>query len=209
MQMQQPLMLDFVFAGQVREIVVVGEVLVEFEKLRSGVDDLIRVDAGHRAADDVASVVAACATRRHTDRGEFTENAGEILDAQPVILDGLAGGDVAEPVAEAVGDALQEAGADGGELAAGDLRAHHEEARFLRLLPIDAIPFHAVEVAGVDGLEAGLRIAINVVDDVEPVLLQLGALLWCERDEALLDGGKIRRDIGHRIGKKVAANLWG
>ena len=78
---------------------------------------------------------------------------------------------------------------------------HHEIAAVLRLLPIDAVPLHPVEIVRLDRGEAGLRVAVNVVDDVEAVLIQLHLLLRSERDETLFDGGEVGRDFGHG-GKK-------
>src|SRR5581483_8330290 len=161
-----------------------------------------------RAADDIAGDIAAGAAGAEADALELGENGGDVLDAQPVELDGHAGGDVGETVTETLGDFADLGRLDGVELAAGDAQAHHEKARILRLLPVDAVPLHAVEIAGIDRGEARLRVAIDVVDDVEAVFIQLHLLLRGEGDEALLDGGVVGLDIDHRV-KRRGANLGG
>ena len=193
---------DFVFAREVGKVAVVFERGIDLLKLRGRVEDFIRVEPGDGAADDVPRDVAAGAAGAETDALEFGKNRRDFFDAQPVVLDGHARGDVAEAVAEAVAQLRDLERLRGGELAAGDAEAHHEVATFLGLLPIDAVPFHPIEVVRIDRSEARFRVAIDVVDDIEPVLIELHLFLRSDGDEALLDGGVVRLDVDHGLGKK-------
>jgi len=76
----------------------------------------------------------------------------------------------------------------------------------LGLLPVDAVPLETLEIVIRDGGEAALRVAIDVVDDVERVLLLLELLLRGEGDEALLDGGEIGMDLDHWLKGKEYQN---
>ena len=70
-----------------------------------------------------------------------------------------------EAVGELVGELRDDARLRGVELAAGDLRAQHEVAGVLRLLAIDAVPLEPLEILVGDRGEAGLRVAVDIVDD--------------------------------------------
>ncbi len=161
---------NLVLAGQIGKFAIIGHVPADLAQLRRGIDDLVLVDAGHGAADDVARVVAARAGGGDADRIQPLEDLGEILDPQPVKLERLPRGDVAEAVAEVLRDAAQGRELRGVELSAGNLGAQHEVAAVLRALAIDAVPFEAVEVVLRDRLEADPGIAVDVVNDVETVL---------------------------------------
>ena len=119
--MQQPLTLILYLRGKIGELAIVRERVAHLHQLRRGVDDLIGIDARHRAADDIAGIVAASAARGHADGGKHPENRRDVLDAQPVELDGLARGDVAEAVGEALGDFRKHLRLGGVQLPAGDL----------------------------------------------------------------------------------------
>ncbi len=94
-------------------------------------------------------------------------------------------------------DLLKHCRLRGVQLPAGDLGAHHEIAAVLRFLPIDAIPFHAVEIVRFNGSEAGFRIPIDVMDHIQPVFLQLEFLLGRDRDEALFYSSVVRLNFDH------------
>ena len=188
---------DFVFAREIREIGVVGHVPVDLEHLLVAIDDLLGIDAGDGAADDVAGIIAAGAAGGDADGLEGGEDFRDILDAQPMHLDGLAGGDIGEAVGVLVGDLRDDAGLGGGELAAGDLGPEHEVAGILGFLAVDAVPLEALEIAVGDGGEAALRVAVDIVDDGETVFFLLQLLLRGERDEAALHGGEIGMDFDH------------
>lgn len=145
---------DFVFAGKIRELTIVFEGSVDLHELGGGVDDFFGVEARDWAADDIAGDISASATGGDSDAGEFGKNRGDFVDAQPVELDGHAGRDVAEAVAEAIGEFGEFDGLGGGELATWEAQAHHEVATFFGFLTINAIPLHAIEVLRINGFEA-------------------------------------------------------
>ena len=145
---------DFVFAGKIRELTIVFEGSVDLHELGGGVDDFFGVEARDWAADDIAGDISASATGGDSDAGEFREDRGDFVDAQPVELDGHAGRDVAEAVAEAIGEFGEFDGLGGGELATWEAQAHHEVATFFGFLTINAIPLHAIEVLRINGFEA-------------------------------------------------------
>ncbi len=194
---------DFVFAREIRELGVVGHVPADLVQLAVRVDDLLGIDAGDGAADDVAGVIAASAAGGDADGIEGGEDFRDILDAEPVHLDGLAGGDIREAVGELVGDPGDDMGLGGGELAAGDFGPEHEVAGVLGLLSINAVPFEALEVVVRNGVETAFGVPVDVVDDGERVFLLFELLLRSEGDEALSDGGEIGMDFGHWSGERV------
>ena len=161
---------DLVFAGQIGELAIVGHVPVDIVQDRCAVDNLVLVDPGNGATDDVAGIVAASAGGGHADLIQALKDFRKILDLEPVILKGLPRGDIAEAMAEIVGDAGHYGQLRRGELSAGNLGAEHEKAAVLGALAIDAVPLEAVEIVLGNGLETGLGVAINIVDDVEAIL---------------------------------------
>ena len=122
-----------------------------------GVDDLVRVDARHRARAHVARRVAAGLHGGQPDVPEPLPDPGDVLDADPVQLDVLARREVRVAVAEdgAVVGALGEgvgrhadlAGLGGGQDAAGHLDPHHERVAALAL-GVDADPLEPLFLAG-------------------------------------------------------------
>ena len=110
-------------------------------------------------AEHVAGRVAAGLHRGEADGGEPPPDAGDVLDAEPVDLDGLAGGEVGVAGAEdpglgAVGTLAEGVGHHpdlpdlrGGEEPAGDLDPHHEGVAAL-LLRVDAGPLQPLHLAG-------------------------------------------------------------
>lgn len=137
----------------------------------AGVEDFIGEVAGQRAADDVARGVAAGELGDQADSLEAGENVGGVLDGEPVELDVLAGGDVAEAAGVLLGDEGDFAELRGGEEAVGDADAEHEVAIAVGLLLIEAEPAEADEVLIGDGGEAFFRITGDIIPDGEAVLL--------------------------------------
>ena len=181
---------DLELAGQVGVLAVAGEEVGDGPGDGQGVEGLVGVDARDRAAQHVAGRVAAGLDGGQADRGEPAPDPGDVLDPQPVDLDGLAGGEVgvAGPeharlgavgtLAEGVGDHADLAGLGGGEEAAGHLDPHHEGVAAL-LLGVDAGPLQALDLAGHLG-DAGrtlLRVRVDDgVGDLEGVALELEQL---------------------------------
>ncbi len=141
------------------------------------------------------------------DGGEPAPDAGDVLDAQPVDLHGLAGGEVGEArpehpalgavgtLAEGVGGHPDLAGLRRGEEPAGHLDPHHEGVAPL-LLRVDAGPLEPLDLAGHlgDARRALLRVGVDDgVGDLERVARQLPLL-----DLVELALGPVGIDEGHR-----------
>ncbi len=84
------------------------------------------IEAGERAAGDVADDVAAGSLGGEADGGEGVDDIDEAADGEPVELDVLAGGDVGEVVGVLLGELADDAGLVRGEQAVGQADAHHE-----------------------------------------------------------------------------------
>ena len=84
---------------QVGVLPVAGEEVRDLASDRRCVEDLVGVDAGDRAAEDVAGRVPARLHRRDPDLLEQGPDLGHVSDPDPVQLDVLAGREVAVAVA--------------------------------------------------------------------------------------------------------------
>src|SRR5690242_3611136 len=71
---------NLVLARQVKVGAVVQEVVIDLVQLRPAVEEFLRVEAGDRAAGDVADHVAAAAERCQPDTVQCGEDFGQILD---------------------------------------------------------------------------------------------------------------------------------
>jgi len=89
-------------------------VAVDYFEGEGGIDDLLRIDASDGAADDIAGIIATGAAGGDADGLECGEDLRDILNAEPVHLDGLAGGDIREAVGELICDFGDNAGLFGG-----------------------------------------------------------------------------------------------
>ena len=156
-------------ARQIAEAAPPDDHLLEAAGQRRGVDQFLAVNAGERAADDVAHVVHARLLRGEVDRAEPLQHARRVLDADPAQLDVLAGGEVRLAAPELVGDVADRRQLLGGQQPVGDAHAQHEEAG--RGLAVEqAVPLEPLDVAVlVDGL-FHLRVAVQVGQDIQPVL---------------------------------------
>ena len=123
-----------------------------------------------------------------------------------MILDRLPGGDIREAVTEPIAQLTEFAGLGGVDLTTGHLDPHHEIAAFLGLLAVNSIPLHPVEVGVLNGGEPGLCVAVNVVNDVQSVLLELQFFLRRDGNESLFNCGKVGLDINHG-GKKARKSM--
>jgi len=117
---------DFEFAGEIVELGIAAEFLVEREDEGGNVGDFVSVNSSQGAAGDVAGDVAAGAGGAEADGPEAFEEFWKIFDAYPVELDVLADGDVGNAVAEVVGEIGDGSGLFAGEEAVGDADADHE-----------------------------------------------------------------------------------
>src|SRR5215472_980545 len=90
---------DFVLAREIVELGITGELLVERENERRNVCEFMFMNAGERAAGDVAGDVAASAGGGEAGGPEAIEDLGKIFDGHPVELDILADSDIGDAVA--------------------------------------------------------------------------------------------------------------
>src|SRR5262249_11828491 len=88
---------DLVLGREVRVDAVVEEPVVDRERGGAAVHHLAVADAGERAADDVPRDVAAGAGSGEPDRRQPLEDAGDLLEPDPVDLRRLARGAVDDP----------------------------------------------------------------------------------------------------------------
>ncbi len=86
-------------AGEVGVLAVAGEEARDPLGVGQSVDRLVGVESGNRAAEDVAGRVAARLDGRQPRLRKAPPDLGDVADPQPVELDVLPGGDVAEALA--------------------------------------------------------------------------------------------------------------
>src|SRR5439155_26433595 len=185
-------------ARQVGERGVADVLLADGGDLRRPVDDLDRVDAGQRAAEDHPRGVAAGLGGGQANRLERLPDVRDVLDLDPVQLDVLSVGDVRGAAGVQARDVADDAQLVVGQLAAVDADPQHEVAvvELLRLehrglaavdagpaLRVQPVPAHtAAQVSRVDGVEAVLRIDVDdALADIEPVVVALVFLVLVER----------------------------
>ena len=118
----------------------------------AGVEDLAGVDAGHRAAEDVARHVAARLQRGQAHLFEPLPDRRHVLDPDPVELHVLPVGDVGEVAAVLLGDARHGAQLLGGQLPAGDADPHHE---------VGVLDLGVLERAGLAAADAGAALGVQ------------------------------------------------
>ena len=185
------------FHGDLELARQVAEVAVHVEERLEGVDDrarvgqLLRVEARRWGRRQVARDVAARARRGQAAGVEPREDAGHIRNGQPVELDRLAGGQVGDAPRVDAGQVGQGAELLRRQPPAGDLDPHHEVA-VVRALLVHAVPLETHEVARLDAAEAGLGVAVDVGQHVQPGLFFFqpfffGLLLWRRLFRRLLD----------------------
>ncbi len=185
-------------ARQVGERGVADVRLADRRDLRRGVDDLLRIQAGQRAAEDHSRRVPAGLGGAQPHRLQGVPDGGHVLDLDPVQLDVLPVGDVRGAAGVPAGDVSDRAQLPVVELAAVDPDPQHEVAvvEFLRLehrglaaidagpaLGVQPVPAEtAAQVGRVDGVEAVLGIDVeDPLPDVEPVVVPLVLLVLVQR----------------------------
>ena len=95
---------DLELARQEREFGMQRRPLADQLAPRTRIDDLVGGDAGERIAGGVAHAVAGGLDRVHLDPGELGEDLRNVLEARPVELDVLPGGEVAVAAVVLAGD---------------------------------------------------------------------------------------------------------
>ena len=181
------------------------------------VDDLVLGDAGDRRAEEGPRGVAAGLEAAEPGGVETAPDLGDVLDADPVVLDVLAVGDVGGVTGEVDADAAQRSHGLRRQQPAVGTDAHHEVAVVELVLledrglaAVDAglalgVETHpaepAAEVGGVDRVEAALGVDVDDPGaDVERVVVLLGLLVLVQRlgvaERPLALGSLGARDLG-------------
>ena len=136
---------DVELAGQVAERMAAIEGALQVQQEGRGVIDLVGVEPGQGAADQVADIVHPGLQGADPDRREAAQHLRNVRQSQRAKLDILAGGEVRRAMAEFLrnlGKCLQ---LGAGQAPAGRAQPHHKETG--RLLAMeDAVPLHAVQV---------------------------------------------------------------
>ena len=166
---------DLVLARQVRVLGVAVEELGRLVDDRPGVEQLLVVDAGDRAARDVADRVAAAAGRGEARGVEPVEDLRQRSELDPVQLDVLSGRQLAVAAAERVRDLPERAQAGRRDAAARELDPEHERPD-LRLVVVEAPPLQPHHVLLRHLLVAGSDEGGQLVEDPERALVALDAL---------------------------------
>jgi hypothetical protein len=138
-------------------------------------EQLVAIDAAHRAAGDVADVVAAGAGGGEPALGENAQDLRQAGELQPVKLEVLPRRQLAVAAAEALRDPAEDPQLGRREKAAGQFHPHHEVPE-LRLVVVQAVPLHAHEVLFGYRFVAGLDHGRQIVNDGEAALLVLQPL---------------------------------
>ncbi len=116
---------DLELARQERELRVQRAPLAQDLAVGPRVHHLVGRDAGQRVAGDVADAVAAGLYAVHVNLGQQVHHVGGARQRDPVVLQVLAGGEVAEVAVELAGDARQLVQLPAAQLAVGHGHAQH------------------------------------------------------------------------------------
>jgi len=167
---------DLELARQVRERAVAEEELEDFLDDWARVEELLRVDAGQRVAEDRARHVAAGLDGAQAHGFEARQDVTGIAQRDVVDLHGLTDRDLDLALAVLRGERCKHLGLLCRQLARRQLDAH-EEVAVARPLRIDARPLEALDIARVNVLEGFIRKGRDLLDDLEPVLIVLPLLI--------------------------------
>ncbi len=185
-------------AGQVREGLVADVAALDLLQRLGAVDDLVLGHAGDRRAEERPRRVAARLGGVQAGRVELLPDRGDVLDADPVVLDVLAVGDVGGVAGVLDADLAQRPDGVRAEQPAVGADPEHEvgvvELLLLEHRGLAAVeargalgvephpPEPAAQVGGVDGGEAALGVDVeDAVADVERVVVLLGLLVLVQR----------------------------
>ena len=185
-------------ARQVGEVGVADEPLEDLLERRGAVDDLVLGDAGDRGAEEGPRGVTAGLDAAQAGGVEPVPDLGDVLDADPVVLDVLPVGDVGGVPREVGADPAEGVDGGGGEQPAVGADPEHEVAVVELLLlehgglaavdPGLALgvephpPEAAAQVGRVDRVEAALGVDVqDARPDVQRVVVLLGLLVLVER----------------------------
>jgi len=118
---------DFEFAGEIVELGIATEFLINGEREGSDVGNFMGMNAGKRAASDIPGHISTGAGRAESNRPEALENFRNVFDSDPVKLNVLADGDICHAVTELFGELCDETSLFCGDQTVGDTDADHEE----------------------------------------------------------------------------------
>jgi hypothetical protein len=143
----------------------VGEIILQFHRVGSGINDLMGINAGQRIAGDVSGVVKTRLDGTETNFRQPGPDVGQVLEQHTTELQVLAGCDIAA----AVVSVARHDGGDGSELSGientvRNPQAEHEQSRSLGT-PEESIPLEPE-------LQVGL---INILPAQSCKLIQLAA----------------------------------
>lgn len=167
---------DLELARQVRERAVAEEELEDFLDNRARVEQLLRVDAGQRIAEDRARHVAAGLDGAQADGFEARQDVTGIAQRDVVDLHGLTDRNLDLALAVLRSEIGEHLGLLRRQLARRQLDAH-EEVAVARPLRVDTRPLEALDIARVNVLEGFIRKARDLLDDLEPVLIVFPLLI--------------------------------
>lgn len=178
---------DLELPGQVGVLAVLGEVVRDGVDDRLGVETLVVVEPGCGAAKHVPCGVTTALNRRQADLVVALPHLGDVLDADPVFLDVLSGGDVEVGVApqfvlflasvllggdgEVIRDLTDDLSLVGGEIATRDLGPDHEVV--VLLLGVHARPLQTLPLAATGAFldflvsEFALRVVVDILNNVK------------------------------------------
>ena len=185
-------------ARKVGQLLLADVALDDLVDRGGAVDDLVERLTGQRRAQHDTGAVAAGLGGLQADCVQAPPDLGHVLDADPVVLDVLAVGDVGGVAGELGRDLTQRAQRGGGQRAAVTADPQHEvrvlehvgvlvagPGAVVALLALGVEPppaKTATQVALVDGLEAVLGVdVLDAVPHVERIVVLLGLLVGVER----------------------------
>jgi len=160
---------DLVFAREIRELPIIFQRMVDLHEMGGGVEDFLRVDAGDGAATTLRAMSpqAPLVLNPTLWISEKIVGTSSIRSQWNWMVSRVVMSEKPCPKRSAISASFA-ACADVSR--PPGMRCDHEIARILRLLAIDAVPLHTIEVVGVNRGETSLGVAINVVDDLQAVL---------------------------------------
>ena len=205
---------DVELARQAVHLAVIEDVVVHGAAERPRVVDLLRVDAGGRAAGDVADIVGARAARGEAQRLHRQQHVDGVRRADLADLQVGAGRHIGIAAAEGVGGIGQAAHLPGAQDAVGDAQAAHEGV--LRRSDIEEALILGQEDVDALGELPRLGAAHHLVPAIQRMARALGALLGdqlaARRHRAVL-GCVLQRvgadGLGRRRSGRTACQLVG
>ena len=167
---------DLELARQVRKGAVAEEELEDFFNDRARVEELLRIDAGQRIAENRARHVAAGLDGAKAHSAQARQDVYGVAQRDVVDLHGLTDRNLELALAVLRGERCKHLGLLRRQLARRQLDAH-EEVAVARPLCVDARPLEALDIARVNVLEGFIRKGRDLLDDLEPVLIVLPLLI--------------------------------